>query len=188
MDKTISDVKLQATREIGSRMDDRLEAAEQETHALGGAVQMLKQAAQNIESLHAHVGKDMDAHLFADLTDVQVQAQIKRYIDRAIGVVQNLQLGAEQARLKAMGKQEALQQAVKLVKQLHDQEVARVARIEKIEADGGIPETLGRVVGDHPGDPLADRRAEAVAPEAPKTEDKPETPTSDNVVAEDVGG
>lgn len=187
MDLTASMTKVTTIKELGAATDDRVEAAHNETNQYAGAVRALTDAVRLLQELHQHAGKDLEAGRFAELSDLQVQAVAKRYIDRAIGVLNNMTLQLEQSRLRACGKEEALQQSVKILKQLHDSEMRKIERLQKLEQEPPTSSTP-REVGQHPGDPLAERRAETQVEEAPQAEASAEPNKSDTPVAEDVGG
>lgn len=183
-----SEIKKKVANDIGNRLDDILEAAERDKHGYEGARQVLREAAKCLLELNAHVEKDLNEGLLNNIQDpLAVAGSLKRYVQKAVGSIENLRIRSEAALLKAEGKVEALGQAVGVTKRLFDEEDAKAkaalayqASLEVKKAtepplpvEGGPeatpPPAQGRTkrpTGVHPGDPLAARRKKnsSVAP------------------------
>lgn len=166
MSEIKAEIKIATVGQIGSKIDDAVEAATKELHSYEGAEQALKQAIKSLEGLNAHVDKDLDEGKLEDMGPLQVAESIKRYIARCMGLVQNLATTAEVTCWKARGKVEALNTQVKILKGMYDAETAKLEGLRKAKDSGSIVDEsgeklpVGRVPGVHPGDPLADRRAD----------------------------
>lgn len=140
-------IRASAAAELGSRLDDLQEAIGLQVHQYRGAHQALDQASKAVEGLLAHVDKDVDANTY----DLEVAGQVKRYLVRAVQVVLSLAQQAANQALVEQGKQQAMTQAVRVAKQLHDRELAAL----DAELTGG-----DRPNGARPAGVKARRRAE----------------------------
>jgi len=176
-----SQVKIGTAFEIGCRFDDVLESAKAEQFKYEGASGGLQQAAQSVEALTQHVDKDVDAELF----DLTTAGHIKKYLIRAHQVVLNLSKQADNNRMISMGKVQALESSVKIVKKIHDDEVTKVENLRQAMALGqAVPDDGSVPTAPVPQDPtrkipikerrLAEAAAEAAAAaEAPATDAAP---------------
>lgn len=140
-----------AAAEIGAKLDDFLEAAVKEGCRYEGAQQALARGAEAVDGLLAHVDRDVTE----EKLELPVAQAIKNYLVKASGVLRNLAADAEIRKYRHQGKIEALEAAVGVAKVFYDAERARAVAIRSGAANG-----VSRVVGVHPGDPLAERRAE----------------------------
>lgn len=155
-----AELKKAVAHEIGCRLDDLREGAEREVHAYDGARKAFSQGSKSVTELLKHVEKEMDEGAFNDLDGpLAVAAIIKKYVQRAANLLDNMQMNAEANHLKAQGKVEALAAAVSVPKKLWDEEHHKV-EVARTALNGSAGP---RSVGTHPGDPLAERRAEAKA-------------------------
>lgn len=163
------EVKALTYHEIGMSLDNSLESAEKEKLGYEGAKVGLLQAKKNVEDLTAHVDKDLKEGVL----DIDQATLVKKWLIRAVSVVQNLALQSEVHGHITQGKVVALTAAVKHTKSLYDAEKVRmdasVAQQEgSEEVDPRRPDA--RAVGEHPGNPIAARRAqESEKPEEPET-------------------
>jgi hypothetical protein len=167
------EIKSLVYHEIGMKLDDSLELAEREKHEYNGAKSVLAAARKSVEGLTANVDKEL---LEAQIDGDQA-ALIKKWLIRAVNVVQNLGLQAEVQSHIAQGKIVALTAAVKQAKSLYDAEKARMEALEVQEAggEGQVEEDprrpVARPVGQHPGNPIAERKlAEKAAVEGEASE------------------
>lgn len=159
------EIKALTYHEVGSKLDDQLEAAQREQSGFDGAKQALTSAKTLVEGLTAHVDKDLkDGTL-----DIEQATLAKRWVLRSAGVIQNLGIQAEVQNYQAQGKVLALRQAVKVTNSLYTTEkdlwegAKNSTSGEEVGDEGGRP--VARAVGTHPGNPLEERRE--VAPEPP---------------------
>jgi hypothetical protein len=167
MKKIKHEVKVLTYHEMGVKLDDQLEAAKLEYSSLDGSKKAFAFGKSKVEELTAHIDKDTrDGTL-----DVEQSTLAKRWVLRAVAVLQNLGVQSEVQSYQAQGKIIALEKSVGIVKTLHDNEKAlldSVVALEKAVADGTVEvedlrRPVARSVGDHPGDPLADRREETAS-------------------------
>ena len=179
-------VKVDVAHELGCRIDDTREAARNEVANWEGANAALVQAGKAIEELAKHVDKDIDEGGY----DLETAKVIKKYITRSAAIAQNLATQAGAQRLMAQGKVQALENAVKIVKKYHEDEVRKVegfkqALLEgrvRIEADGTQQaEDPGvNVLGVRPGLTIKEQRlaeeASAKKVEAPPPVVSPPAP------------
>lgn len=154
------EIKSLTYHEIGVKLDDQLEAAKGEKHGYDGAKSALARTKILIENLTANI--DVEAKDGA-LT-IEASALAKKWVLRAANVVQNIGIQAEVQAHQAHGKIIALEQAVKVTKTLYEAEKAQLeAESEGEERDPRRPDA--RPSGQHPGNPLADRREASSAVE-----------------------
>lgn len=156
-----AELKKAVAHEIGCRLDDLLEAGHVEVHGYDGARKAFRQGAKSVGELLALVDKELDEGKFNELEGpLKVAEVVKKYVQRAVNLLDNLQMNAEANHLKAQGKVEALTTAITVPKKLWDDESKK---IEVAKAAVVTPAEGPRASGTHPGDPLAERRAEAKA-------------------------
>lgn len=154
------EIKAHTLFELGEKLDDQLEAAQREQCGFDGAKNALTAAKAMVEGLSSNVDRDIKEGAL----DLDQSVLIKRWIARCAAVVQNLGLQAEVQNYQAQGKVMALRHSVKLTKALYDTEKAGLE--EATKAEQGLAEELdprrpdARATGQHPGNPLADRREE----------------------------
>jgi len=179
MDK--GELKAAVVHEIGCKTDDMLEAAKTEMSRHEGAKLALALASKQVAALGNHVDKDMDAGEFSNLDGpLEVAKAIKKYLQRATGVVDSGVASAENHRLIAQGKVQAFELVVGNMQKLKEIELAKskvhrereaqlAAAVKDGEAEADKPEAeesgKPREPGTAPKVPLkARRQAEAVVP------------------------
>jgi len=176
------EIKSLVYHEIGMTLDDNLESAEREKHEYNGAKSALIMAKKSVEGLTANVDKDLKEALL----DGEQAALVKKWLIRAVNVVQNLALQAEVQSHMAQGKIVALTAAVKHAKSLYDAEKVRMEALVALDSSDG--ESVGeedprrpvaRPVGQHPGNSIAERR---LAEEKNKSESKSEGESAETVL------
>lgn len=153
------EVKVLTYHELGMKLDDQLDAAKAEQSSFEGSKKAFALGRAKVEELTAHIDKDVrDGTL-----DLEQSTLAKRWVLRAVAVLQNLGIQAEVQGYQAQGKVMALTQAVNHTKVLHDQEkslldaaIAAESQSSVETVDSGRPAV--RAMGEHPGNPLADRR------------------------------
>ncbi len=172
--KLFLESKIVAFGELGAKLDSSLEAARLENARYDGARQGLVEARKKLdEHLGVYVKKDLEENRLT----MQEHALVSKAIIRCIGILENLSVMSEVQMHQSHGKIVALEQAVKQTKSMFDSTKMNYERILKFEENGGVnPRPEGaemRSEDGHPGDPLADRRAEAalLSQESIKVED-----------------
>lgn len=176
------EVRRQTAQDIGTRIEDRLEAARLEAARAEGANQMALQLQRQVEALHAHVDKDIDAGVFADLKEAQ---RVKDWITRAVVICGSGAQTAASGSLLARGKLQALEEAVKIVASVQQEAVKRLALLQQatLDEDGPPPaERDGpRVPGERPRESIRSRR-EREAQQAASAPVAAEVPSGDGTV------
>jgi hypothetical protein len=163
------EVKVLTYHELGVKLDDQLDSAKAELAQFEGAKMAFNVGKTKVEDLTAHVDKDIQENLM-DLTQATLA---KKWILMAIQ--------AEVQGYQAQGKVMALTRAVTDTKLLHDLEKVKLdaaIAAESAEASDVIDldpnRPVARPLGEHPGNPLADRRGEeSPDPEVKKKNRKP---------------
>jgi hypothetical protein len=166
------EIKAATVHEIGCRFEDMLEAAKVDGARNEGAKVGLQAAAKKVLELQAHVDKDLDEGLFGDVDGpLAVAAQIKKYIARAVGVLESMSVTAENHRILTQGKVQAFQQMIDNMKKLHDMELEKTQAKQEAEATG---KRRGRPTGVRPGMTIKEqRKLEEAPPPTKKTPTKP---------------
>lgn len=168
MSKFKSEIRASVLNDMGSRIEDALDAAKRELAGFQGGRQALVLAKQKVEAHMASVDKDVDAGRL----DLEQASLVKKYMSQCCHILENLGIQAEVQGYQAQGKIMATENLVKVTKTLFDQERAKLEAAEREEA-GELPEHLvgdpedprrpvQRPVGVHPGNVIADRKAEAI--------------------------
>jgi hypothetical protein len=124
-----------AAREIGCRIDDALEAAEREALLMEGANSGVLLAQKKVEALYAEVDSDLDKETYG----LDTAKVAKRYITRAAAVLGTVAAQYANRRLIAQGKVEMGGTAVRVVKKLFDEEVARARTVDSSTERQGPP-------------------------------------------------
>lgn len=171
MGKAKAEVSMATAHAIGVRMDDLLEGARAELERMRGARSALGHAARKLEE-HLQV---VDQEAEEGVLEPEQVALVKRYVDRCGGIVRNLVAATEVQLLVVQGKITGLQSSVGEVKKAHDQARSRLEAVGQGQADSRGNAGNGRAPGEHPGDPLAARRAETEARPANKRARKSKT-------------
>lgn len=163
-----SEIRIGVAREIGCALDDALEAAQGEIKFFEGGASALVQAGKQIQALAKIVDEDLEKET-GEIPDLAAATLVKKFITRAVAVVESGARTAENHRLVSEGKTRALQAAVGGIKKRIDVEQIRVdatrleaARVLAGEAADGPK--ADRAVGAHPGGGIkAQRLAEELA-------------------------
>lgn len=173
-----SEIRASVLNDLGSRIEDVLEAARKEFASFQGGKQALVLGRQKIEAHMGLVDKDVEAGRL----DLQQASLVKKYMTQCSHILENLAIQVEVQGYQAQGKILATEGLVKMTKSLLDQEkakieatsVAEAAPTDAVEEDSRRP--MQRQVGVHPGNVLADRKAESSSEtplEAPSAETSP---------------
>jgi hypothetical protein len=175
LDVSLSKLELQLLllNDQGVKADDAVDRAKYELSGHEGGLQYLKQCAQGIAGLVSHVQKDIDEGKFTEIEgSLKIGEAIIRYINRAVGLIDNVATAAEVNIHTARGKVQAHDDTVKRIKKEYEVLKAKKLAIEgsitndEVEEDetGSLtvlsddPKELSRrPSGVHPGNPLKDR-------------------------------
>jgi len=193
MSEAKSKFKVDFSHSFGCEIEDLMEAKQTGLHQITGGIHALSEIAKFIADLGAHVDKDVEEGKFKDLSEVQVSALVKRYLGRAVGVVDNLKQKATRELEVTRGEVQAYSKVISKLKKIHDEESSKLEHLKKVESisqnsieysSGDIvvstdtatisevPSSSRRIPGTHPGPSLASRRkaaeAEAKAPVEPE--------------------
>jgi hypothetical protein len=146
--------------EVGMRMDDLLEGAQQEVNRSEGAALGLLQASKAVIALNGHVDTDITEGKY----DLVVAEHVKRYVARAAQVVETLAQKARNQQLAAMGQVQGMQTAVAVTKKMFDAEQAKGAAIASAVAiiaaspEGEDVDLRHRPEGVHPPRTIKEQR------------------------------
>lgn len=152
-----SDIKINVANDLGARIEDMLEAARAEVVRYEGASMALSQAGKACVGMMAHVDKDLSDGSY----DIPTGTCVKRYIERCANSAAGLQAQAENARVMALGKIQALTAGVGILDKYREEEASKAKRLREAVAagtvivEGGEPTKVangkGHVVGARPG-------------------------------------
>ena len=178
--------KLDIIASLGQSQEKLRDQAQVAAVGEAARVRAFKQAQESIQGLQAHVDKATDS---GDLTEEE-RIQVKRWLVRACGAMENLQLKAESDRLAAHYRAQGLQAGLDLhfkamdttqkrMQQLAEQMTRGqlVAESEGVPATGAVDRAVHSVEGGRPGLSIAaqrkrERAAEEEQPPAEATEKK----------------
>lgn len=127
-----ADIKIAVSCDLGARVEDSMESAKAEVLRQEGSTSALLQAAKACEVLGTHVDKDVDEGKF----DLECATHVKRYLERATNALRNLSAHAEQGRVLALGKVNALETTVKIIAKYRDEESAKASAMREAIAAG----------------------------------------------------
>jgi len=158
------EIKALTYHEVGMKMDDLLEGAKADLARFDGAKQALIHGKQKVEELTQHVDKDMREELMSP----EQAALVKKYLIRAVSVLQNLGIQSEIQYYQTQGRVAAMEKAVGVTKSFYDTERAKFDAADAAEKEvllGAVEEDdsrrpKAREVGTHPGNAIADRKEE----------------------------
>jgi len=134
-------VKVDLAKTLGSQYSEMVRAAEKDQLRQEGARDALKLAARRVGDLGLHVDKDLEEGKLSasDMKDPKkVEEFIKRFIKRAVGVLDNLATTAEVARTVANGRAKGLQAAEEVVKNMGEGEVKKLAELQRQIESGEV--------------------------------------------------
>lgn len=184
MSEAKSKFKVDFSHSFGCDIEDLMDAKQTGIHQITGGIHALAEIAKFIADLGAHVDKDMEEGKFKDLSEVQVSGLVKRYLGRAVGVVDNLKQKATRELEVTRGEVQAYSKVISKLKKIHDEESSKLEHLKKVESisQSSIESSPGdivvstdtatisevssstrRISGTHPGPSLAARRKAAEA-------------------------
>lgn len=135
--------KVDIAKVLGKQYAEMVQAARHDELKQEGARDGLKLAAKRVGELGAHVDKDLEEGILSanDLKDPKkVEAFIKKYIKRVVGVIDNLATTAEVARFRAAGRASGLEAAEGVVQKMGEEEVVKLQELQRqIEAGEVTP-------------------------------------------------
>jgi len=172
-----SDIKIGTINEIGSALDDLLEAALTKAEQAEGGKVLAKKGLAGIESILSAIDRDLDEGKFDEPPDgpLKQAALIKRWVLRCDESLKNLLMQAEGTSLQTEGRVAGLKAAVEIAQKRKTAEVSKARALQEAIERGAIivedapdGENGGRPVGAHPAQHSAaadiqQRREEAKA-------------------------
>lgn len=190
----VVDTRLDTLNNVGSKLEDLFEAAKREKIGLEASKIMLQVLAQQIEAQAGFVDRDLKESKI----DLPQASEGKKRIMQCVMLVKNLQSNVSNQIVQITGKINGMDQAVRFVKTIFDQEKLRGAALEKAEveqqalvekyAGDSSPEAirdtlLRRPEGTRPADPLAARKAESESVVEPTTLEIEQSSSSDKPIS-----
>lgn len=168
MDK--SEFKASVVHELGCKIDDMSEAAKLEIARNEGAKTALILASKKVSELNLNIDKDVDD----GLVSLETATLIKKYVIRAVSILESGAVSAENYRLISQGKFQALEMVVGNLKKIHS------AELEKSQARKDIDESdesrgRNRVSGVGPSPSIKNKRLAEEAAEVDTPVVKPFT-------------
>lgn len=162
-----AEIKIITANNIGADIEDMLEQARKSEHMHEGGKLALADAVKKVNALtELFVRSVNEGELdLSKLAPEEIEGLVKRWINRCVGLLENLTLMSQNAQLSAAGMVAAYKNAMKAPMKIMEAERKKMEAIkEAIEEQErtGDPDldgrTISRAMGQHPGDPLADRR------------------------------
>ena len=146
-----SEIKMGTIAELGSKLDELHLRAEKEVTQCEGAKSALIEATKKIEQHMSYVDKDRDEGKLSN----EEASMVKKYVQQCMGIVNNLATVAEVRLFQASGKMQSAESAIKLARGMFDLEKRKLDAYNAAQED---EEITGRLPGQRPEDPFADRR------------------------------
>lgn len=154
-------VELRASgiHDVGVKMDDLLEGAQKEILRCEGAALGLLQCNKAVNDLMGHVDSDVNDGKYDHITEaLEVAKLVKLYISRAVQIVANLGMNANNQKMIVTGQIQAMQMAVAVTKKMHEAEMAKASAIVEAEQHPEDIDLRGRQAGVRPPISLKERR------------------------------
>jgi hypothetical protein len=163
-----AEIKILTANDIGADIEDMLSQAQKAEHMHEGAKLALGDAAKKVNALAEHFRKSVeDGELKLEELDApeKIDGLVRRYIARAVGILENLQSGFQNSQIASAGMVAAYKNAMKAPMKIMEAERRKLealkSALEEQQKTGDPdvdlrPPTRGS--GVHPGDPLAGRR------------------------------
>jgi polyhydroxyalkanoate synthesis regulator phasin len=146
-----AEVKLAAAHELGCRLDDVLEGARKDSLRQEGARAAFQVAARSVQDLVPVVDQDLDS---GELS-LEDATKVKRYLIRAVTILDNLQKQANNQQLLVSGKIQGLEAGVQVAQKFHTDESVRLQALRNPPQQAPV--------GEAPPSLKALRQAEAQA-------------------------
>lgn len=178
-----AEVKILTAHDIGADIEDMMEQAQKAEHMHEGGKLALGDAAKKVNVLAEHLRKsieDGDIKLEEIDSPEKIEGLVRKYIARAVNILENLQLMAQNSQIGSAGMVAGYKNAMKAPMKIMEGERKKMEALkEAIEEQQKTGDhdldlrPVSRATGVHPGDPLADRRktngqTEQNTPEQPK--------------------
>jgi hypothetical protein len=167
-----AEIKILTANGIGADIEDLLGQAQKAEHMHEGARLALGDAAKKVHALVDHFRKSIDdGELKLEELDApeKIDGLVRRYLARAVGILENLQLVSQNSQIGSAGMVAAYRNAMKVPMKIMEAERKKLealkAALEEQQRTGNSDLDLRpatRASGVHPGDPLADRRENSV--------------------------
>jgi hypothetical protein len=148
-----SELKQLVCQEIGVKLDDLLEGVEKTKLLQEGGKLALRQLSSALQGLAALADKELTDGVLDDLKTLE---HVKRYITRAATASENMARHYENLEIAAGGGSSLAQKAVRVVKQLHDEEANKAAQLRAMISQEEL--ITRRPLGARPGKSVAARR------------------------------
>ena len=176
-----AEVKILTANEIGASIEDMLEEAQKNEHMYAGAKTALGDAYKNIGAL-TDVFKNEVEEGTIKLEELrepeQIEGLVRKFVSRAMNVVETMRLQAQNAQIGSAGMVAAFTKAMGVPKRVMDVERGKMEAVkaaieaqlrgEPLEQDLEVGRPAARAPGMHPGDPLATRRIPESKPNGAK--------------------
>jgi len=181
-----AEIKILTAGDIGADIEDMMEQAQKAEHMHEGAKLALGDASRKVNALAEHLKKsieDGDLKLGEIDSPEKIDGLVRKYIVRAVNILENLQLMAQNSQIGSAGMvagyKSAMRAPMKVMEGERKKMEALKEAIEEQQRTGDpdlILRPVSRATGAHPGDPLADRRKSNGQTEEPISEQKPTSP------------
>lgn len=156
-----ANLKTLVYQDVGVKLDDLLEGAEKLQLQFAGGKAALLIAKRNILNLVSLVDTELDEQ---KIPDIETAEHVKRFLTRAVASLESAARNCENQEISAGGGAAFGSKAVKLIKQLQEQEQAKAKAAKEALSQADIPSGSDdrRAVGTRPALSIAaQRRKEA---------------------------
>jgi len=175
-------LKIAVANNLGADMEDRLEGEMKAAHELAGAAQALRQVAKKVPAdLIAKLEADQEEgdKAIKDGLEAHLVVQIiKQWLTRAGDYLGHMADVEQQKAVAQGGRASGLQDAMKLVKKMKDEETQKLQTFMELSAKGEeavltAPRTAGEAARLEHGKAADRKEAEELPVEAPAAPEKP---------------
>lgn len=157
------DVQLTTLGDHGDKLDALLEAAKQGFYRVEGEKSAYRKALEKVQDLGAHIDKDLEEGKFSEFGEhaMPIAALVKKWILRAGGVLDNLSLASDAARIRAQGQIDGLAAAVGLTQREYDRMFGRKQEQDALISSGLDIDSVQRERALSPAEDIRRRKEEA---------------------------
>ncbi len=132
-----AEIKIGTINQLGNQIDDALEEAAHLVDQAAGAASALRQAQKKLKGLYGHVDEDVDEGKMPD-DPLLVAKYAKGYIQKAMGILDNLSTSADITRVRAEGKLEGLKASLGIAKSEMDAEKVKLVALRAAVEEGSV--------------------------------------------------
>jgi len=150
MNSIKSQVKILTAEALGRDIEKMIEGAHKKVFLQQGAKEGLELGSSKVSELLSHIDKDLEKGIIGEIESepLKIAEYVKRYIQRCVGILDNLATQAEVARLICAGQEKGLTESNDFINKFWKEERAKLESLlrtlEEAAEKGGSVEEIGR--------------------------------------------